>query len=485
MNDNKEKYVSNPLDRGTILEYFPNYIIYKSGKVYSMKAKRYLENNERDGYHFLSLYNKDGKREQHGVHRLVAFAYLDNDDFEVYTFVNHKDGNKLNNQLSNLEWCTPTHNMQHAVKTGLTKHGGKFVYRCDINGDILAEYESITVAVKESKTSRRTIIKSLQTGKLYGNYIWKYKEKEEIKEKFRELEDEMWFYLELPVYKDIYKISSNGRIWSDFSTKFLKPSEKDDGYLRINFQRKMYYIHILVATMFVEMPADIDDKRYIVNHIDGNKQNNCHWNLEWITQKQNVQHAHSIGSFKKRRKVVQLDLDLNVVEIYANTTKVFESNSKFKVQTISSACSKRMPAYDYFWLYEEDHTEENLKKLKRHKKRIVQYTLNCKKIKTFNSVKEAGIELDINPSDISRALSGKKKNRSYGGYQWRYINEPPPTEPIRKPGVLQYSKDGKLIKKWSSIIEASRALGIGDSHISQVCKGKRQTTGGFVWKYPY
>lgn len=51
------------------------------------------------------------------VHRLVAFAYLDKPDGKDY--VNHKDGNKLNNDVSNLEWCTIKENNDHARRTGL------------------------------------------------------------------------------------------------------------------------------------------------------------------------------------------------------------------------------------------------------------------------------------------------------------------------------------------------------------------------------
>ena len=75
-----------------------------------------LNNN---GYLKIGLANGDGTQKQLLIHRLVAQHYLPN-PYE-YSDIKHKDGNKLNNDISNLEWCTKQQNVHHAFQTGLRK----------------------------------------------------------------------------------------------------------------------------------------------------------------------------------------------------------------------------------------------------------------------------------------------------------------------------------------------------------------------------
>jgi len=55
----------------------------------------------------------------YALHRLMAEHFLTNPDPTKYTQVNHKDGNRYNNSVTNLEWCTPSSNVKHAFDTGL------------------------------------------------------------------------------------------------------------------------------------------------------------------------------------------------------------------------------------------------------------------------------------------------------------------------------------------------------------------------------
>ena len=87
---------------------------YSNSGSYSGKIKRkesiIKQNINRLGYHVVTL-SKNGVRKFHIVHRLVAFAFLENPN--SFKEVNHKDLNKSNNNVDNLEWCDRTYNINH------------------------------------------------------------------------------------------------------------------------------------------------------------------------------------------------------------------------------------------------------------------------------------------------------------------------------------------------------------------------------------
>lgn len=98
---------------------FPNYTISDKGeirKVGGKQAPRILHPIlNQDGYYKISLRDKDGKRFFFTVHKLVAITYLGDYSNEGLQ-VNHKDENKINNDVSNLEWCTPLYNCNYGTR---------------------------------------------------------------------------------------------------------------------------------------------------------------------------------------------------------------------------------------------------------------------------------------------------------------------------------------------------------------------------------
>lgn len=95
---------------------FYNYIVFDDGRVYSKHSNKFLKQSIVCGYAQYTLYI-DGCAKRYKAHRLVALCFISNP--ENLPQVNHKDGNKLNNNIGNLEWCTSYYNNKHARDNGL------------------------------------------------------------------------------------------------------------------------------------------------------------------------------------------------------------------------------------------------------------------------------------------------------------------------------------------------------------------------------
>lgn len=121
-----------------IIENFPNYMISNIGRIKSLNYHRtgkeqiLKQNINGRGYYYVNI-SSNNKYNNLLIHREVGKAFLKNDDINK-TDINHKDGNKLNNNVDNLEWCTRSENILHAYKTGLKKGGKGLTYkkRCQL-----------------------------------------------------------------------------------------------------------------------------------------------------------------------------------------------------------------------------------------------------------------------------------------------------------------------------------------------------------------
>lgn len=102
----------------TITDASDVYTIDTNGVLCNKRTGCVRKNKIKGGY-MLYCTSKDGKCRWRPVHRLVAEHFCHNPDPDVYRYVNHIDGNKLNNCATNLEWVTHRQNVEHAVATGL------------------------------------------------------------------------------------------------------------------------------------------------------------------------------------------------------------------------------------------------------------------------------------------------------------------------------------------------------------------------------
>ena len=144
-----------------------DYTIDTQGRVYSLLTASYLSPAvSAKGYNNVSLKTADGSYHTMQVHRLVAMTYLP--AVEGKDQVNHKNGDKLDNRVENLEWCTPRENLVHAYSTGLNDTK---LRRCKISSDggvTWVEYSSLTDAAENLGVSSFEITATARKNNVCG-----------------------------------------------------------------------------------------------------------------------------------------------------------------------------------------------------------------------------------------------------------------------------------------------------------------------------
>ena len=231
------------------------------------------------GYYSIVL-SKDGKVTRKYIHRLMAENFIS--EIENDFVVNHKDSNKLNNSLSNLEIVSRPDNASHWVKNSKNNQskGRKSNDFCD-RGHKLNSYGQCNICRK--KSFRKTIIKDPP-------------------------KDRRWKKI-----NEDYSISDRGEIWSYKRFKLLKPGKNKPGYhyynLTIDFKRKNYSASRLVAEYFIGKIS----YGLIVDHINSNKIDNRVENLRIITRSENS--SHSLSKLKSEDKLFRVHSKEKVQEL--------------------------------------------------------------------------------------------------------------------------------------------------------------------------
>lgn len=211
-----------------------NYYIYDNGDVLNINTNKILSGSVgENGYKYFRL-SQGGKKKMFYCHRLVAEAFIPNP--KNLPVVNHKDGNKLNNNVENLEWVTYNENTEHFHKE-----------------------------IKKNNLNRKT------------EY---YKE---------DLPNEQWIEAK---NNSNYLVSNMGRIRHRIKNNLLRPVDTC-GYYKIRLSKDGIITDWLVHKLvFYSFHSDIEEKNYCIDHIDGDKHNNKLDNLRKITISENVVNAY-------------------------------------------------------------------------------------------------------------------------------------------------------------------------------------------------
>jgi hypothetical protein len=291
-------------------------------------TNRMMKPTVKGGYYHISLRNEI-KRKNLKVHRLVAFAFIEN--HENKSDVNHIDKNKLNNNISNLNWMTRKENNIHRCQgIKISSNKNKQVLRIDNNtNEVLEKYNSIEQAgiwafengYTKTPHNGRNAIGNCVTGlsKLAYKFRWEYENK------YQDLDNEIWkeVILEEPIKIDKkYFVSNLGRFKNSSGMIMENYKVNENGYIRIYIYNKTYALHRLIAAAFIENP----DNKEQVNHIDGVKLNNSLENLEWVTNTENQIHKFKTGlADKSKRKIIQYDLEMNELNRFNSIVEASQS----------------------------------------------------------------------------------------------------------------------------------------------------------------
>ena len=251
------------------------YYIDINGNVFNTITKKYLQGTiGENGYRYYRL-SKNGKKKMFYAHRLVAETYLNNPN--ELPVVNHKDGNKLNNNINNLEWTTYSENTQHWRNSFDVKHSQMLYYTEDLPGE---------------------------EWKKFGKYL----------------------------------VSSNGRVRNSNRNNLLKPSITC-GYYKVRLSEngmvQDWMIHKLVYILFT---GDNNLNGYVIDHIDGNKLNNNIKNLRKISQSENTVAAlYETKTNSSAKRVAQYNLNGKYIACFPSAREAARSLG-LDGSTISKVC---------------------------------------------------------------------------------------------------------------------------------------------------
>lgn len=220
-----------------------------------------------------------------------------------------------------------------------------------------------------------------------------------------------------------YFITEDGKCYNQNTGKYLVGQKNyRNGYFSYNItmpdgSKKRLYAHRLVAMAFIPNP----ENKTQINHIDGDKTNNSVDNLEWVTPRENQEHAVD-RELRKFKHVFCFSKDKKLVAEYKN---IREASKAVNVSAglIEQEVNKEIKTLtgNFYWSY-----SKTLTKIKNYgnagkAKEVYQYDSDGKFINSYQSTGIAARSIGGNSSHIGECCRGKIK--TYKGFVWRYAED--------------------------------------------------------------
>lgn len=320
---------------------FPHHLVSDTGRVKNTKTGNELfPTLMASGYMRVGL-TVNGKAHTRSVHVLMAEVFLVKPDGNVNLSVDHIDRNRSNNIISNLRWATKKEQAKNRRKP-IPK--SQKVEQRSMDGELIKIWNSAEEIEKfDSSLRAKTIIASCSTKASNRGYMWCFH--------IETIPGEKWKKLHVDGVGEIF-VSDKGRAKRRRNPTF--GCERADGYMEVAFGTRSYHpsqlMHRLVAMTFIPNLNNVKQ----INHVDGNKANNCVENLEWSTCQENILEAYATGLQPKTKRyqnkgVIRIDPNTKEEIPYASMTKAAKENLLKHAGSISVACKKGTLSAGYKW----------------------------------------------------------------------------------------------------------------------------------------
>ena len=481
---------------GVRVKDFENYVIYTNGDIYSLYINNLITPSSSYGYLKVVLCH-NGNHKTCTIHRLVAESFIPNP--KNLKIVNHKDLNKINNDVTNLEWCSQLENVRHAVCNG--KRGkGKFLYQFEKDGKLVASYSSIREASNITGIKISSISGAANGRLMYGGgFCWS-----------------LDGIFHKPIHKQCVPVQQiciyTGKILCIFaggSTEAGKITGINSSQISAACKRSE-----LTAGGYKWQYADpISDYRTMKK---SEMEKEC---AQWVKLAEYPQYRISKDGriYSERIKNV---IDLKYACGYYRLP-LKNKNGEMKNISIHRLVAMayipnpdNLPIVNHIDGDKLNNKIENLewatyktnakhakelglvgtggRKGVRHIKnspfaiKVGKYTLEDSLIRVYDSISQAAKDTGTPEAHIIKVCQGKQKFTQ--GYKWKYLSEPAKKRRQKKEfpkarRVGKFSLNDEFIKSYDTLTTASKEAQCSKSGIMKVCQNKQKTAAGFRWKY--